>query len=426
VNRTCRTSRTLRALCALAALAASGVAPAQDEILPYSGMQYEYNNNVFALPSPRQAQLQNGERKLDDSVLRGVLGVTLDYEFGRQRLRAEAEGGYAQYLHFEPLSHAEYHYGAEFDWRLSDSFDGSVAYGQQRSMPSFVEQPGRAGLTIDTERHASASANVQIVPNWRLETAVRARDLESPLPDAPEFELREDAARAALNYLGTASLAAGVYLEYIAGEFLNIPDAREFTQQTYGLHLSYGVSKLYGIGVELGYTDRQDDKSGLSGATGPTGRIAYRRAISGKTVAGVGAFREIHSDVLEGGFVDERGIEAALAVQATGKSEAAAGYQWRRSSFQNVANPVFGEGREDSMHTLALRWTWEALPSLMVRANAGYQVRDSNQPVFRFHGLVFGVGFVFARRQSDDAETRLIGIRRDLIDGVLPQGSIPD
>ena len=77
------------------------------------------------------------------------------------------------------------------------------------------------------------------------------------------------------------------------------------------------------------------------------------------------------------------------------------------------------------MHTLLARWDWEPLSSLHVRTHVGWQVRDSNQPLFRFHGAVLGVGFVFARRPPEDAASRLVGVRRDLIDGVLPQGGIP-
>jgi hypothetical protein len=276
---------------------------------------------------------------------------------------------------------------------------------------------------LETERGVGAGANLQINPTWRLETAVRARDLDSPLPEDPEFSLEEQAARAALNYLGAQSLVLGTYLEYLTGEYFG-EEAGEFTQESYGFRASYGVPKLYGVGVEVGYTDRQDERADLSGVAAPTGRIGYRRALSGKTLVGLSAFREINSNVLEGGFVDETGVEAAITVQATGKSEAAAGYQFRRSSFQNVRDPALG-GREDRLHTFALRWTWEPLSWLLVRTNAGWQSRDSNQPIFRFHGLVFGVGFVIARRPPDDSALRLIGVRRDLIDGVLPQGSIP-
>ena len=404
---------------------APAAALAQDILMPYVGAQYEYNSNVFALPSEEQAQLQNGDDKLDDSMLSGIVGLALDYPIGRQRLRAEAEGRYDQFLHFDQLKHGEYRYGAALDWRATDILDGNVGYGQQRSMPSFVDRTGSTELNLDTERHAFAGANLQIDPTWRLETGVRWRDLDSPLPDAPEFELRENAARAALNYLGAQSLTLGTYFEYIAGEFIGIPNAREFTQETWGFSASYGVPKLYGLGVEVGFTDRQDRESGLEGVSGPTGRVSYRRQISGKTIVGVNAFREIHSDALEGGFVDDYGVEAGIAVQATGKSEAALAWQFRRSKFQNVLDPALDQGREDKLHTILARWDWEATRSILVRTHLGWQTRDSNLPLFRFDGFVFGVGFVFARRPPDDAATRLVGVRRDLIDGVLPQGSIP-
>src|SRR6188472_1672230 len=119
------------------ALCAPEPARAQAQVLPYAGVQLEYNTNVFALPSENQAQLQTGEDKLDDFVMRGVAGLALDWPFGRQRLRVEAEGRYEQYLHFDDLAHADYRYGAALDWRLSDSFDGNVGYRQERRMPSF-------------------------------------------------------------------------------------------------------------------------------------------------------------------------------------------------------------------------------------------------------------------------------------------------
>ena len=293
-------------------------------------------------------------------------------------------------------------------------------------MPSFVERPGTTGLNLETERHASAGANFPVNPVWRVETGIRARNLDSPLPDAPQFNLREHAGRAALDYVGAQSLVLGVYVEYIAGAYRGTPLARDFTQQDYGFSASYGVSGLYGLGVELGYTERQDEKSGLNGVSGPTGRIAYRRAISGKSTAGITLFREISSDVLEGGFVDNLGVQAGFATQVTGKSDVALGYEYRRSTFQNVLEPGTGFERKDQMHTLLARWTWQAQPSVLVRTHLGWQVRDSNEPVFRFHGAVIGVAVVFARRRdNEDESARLVGVQKDLIDGVLPAGAIP-
>ena len=77
------------------------------------------------------------------------------------------------------------------------------------------------------------------------------------------------------------------------------------------------------------------------------------------------------------------------------------------------------------MPRLSCSQDWEALRWLHVRTHLGYQSRDSNQPLFRFHGIVFGIGVVFPRRPPEDAASRLVGVRRDLIDGTLPQGSVP-
>ena len=121
----------------LGAALAPACAPAQDVLMPYAGMQLEYNTNVFALPSEDQAQLQTGDDKLDDFVLRGIVGLAIDYPFGRQRLRAELEGRYEQYLHFDELQHGEYRYGASWDWVATDILTGNLGFGQQRELTSF-------------------------------------------------------------------------------------------------------------------------------------------------------------------------------------------------------------------------------------------------------------------------------------------------
>jgi hypothetical protein len=144
-------------------------------------------------------------------VLRGVAGLALDWSVRAPAPRAEVEGRYEQYLHFDELAHADYRYGAVLDWRLSDSFDGNVGYRQERRMPSFVERPGTE-LVLETERGLGAGANLQLNPAWRVETAVRARDLDAPMPEDPEFELHEQAAarRSELPRGGSRSCSAPI------------------------------------------------------------------------------------------------------------------------------------------------------------------------------------------------------------------------
>ena len=47
---------------------ASNIAFGQSLFLPYGSTQYEYNNNVFALPNSAAAYLANGNPRLDNAL----------------------------------------------------------------------------------------------------------------------------------------------------------------------------------------------------------------------------------------------------------------------------------------------------------------------------------------------------------------------
>jgi hypothetical protein len=365
----------------------------QNIFIPYVGAGLEYDTNVFDLPGKTEARGLNGTSQLGDVIARAVAGVALNYEFGRgQRLRATVEGRQATYLHFDRLNHSEYLLGAGFDWRVSDTFDGSVDARAERRMVPFTER-GTSDLTLERERNASARAGMLVTPEWRLEGAASSRVLDTPLPEAPEFELRESAARASVSYLGVDKLAVGFLAEVIEGSYRRVANARDFQQQTGAIVARYTISGLSRASAEVGLTHRDDPLGPRDGISALTGEIGFSRTISGKTEVAAKAFRHVRSDLRGAGFVAESGFKLDGVWKVTAKTTGTLAYEWVRSDYQ-YAGPETGGTRNDTRQAIELQFTWQALPWLAVRAHTAYQRRDADSAALRFDGERIGIEFL--------------------------------
>lgn len=396
------TSRSRRARYRLTApgllltLACPLPAAAVGSLVPYGSAQVEYNSNIFALESREQALAQNGDDRLSDRLLRYVLGVEGKLTLSQQALRAKVEGRRVDFDRFGYLDHDEYLLSAGLDWQLSSAVDGLLELGQERRMASF-EDRNTTDLTLETERTARATANVDITPEWRLETGLERRELDSPLPNFPDFELTEDTAGVAIKYLLIDRLAAGVYAEALRGRFKGTANSGRFHQESLALVADYSVEDFSSVGAELGITKRTEANGG-GGDQALTGELSYHRELTGKTKVDLQVFRRVRSYVGGASSVTEDGASLGLAWQATVKTSVAALYQWTQGSFQDAGAATENSGRSDQGEIASLKVSYQMLPWIALRPYGGYQLRDSNTPLDSFEASFIGFE-VLARLQ---------------------------
>lgn len=373
----------------LLALAAPGPVAAVGSLVPYGSAQAEYNSNIFALESREQALAQNGDAELSDRVLRYVAGLEGKLSLGQQSLRATVEGRRLDFEHYNRLDHDEYLFSGGVDWKLGSAIDGLLELRQEQRMASFEDRNATA-LTLETERGARGTANLDITPEWRLEGGLARRELDSPLPDFPAFQLEEDTASLALKYLVLDRLAAGVYAEILQGRFDGVPSAGRFQQQGLALTGDYYIEDFSSIGAVIGITDREDDGGG-GGQKALTGELSYHRELTGKTKIDLQVFRRIRSFVGGASSVQEDGASVGLAWQATPKTSAAALYQWTQGSFQDSGGSSENQGRQDEGEIASLKISYQVLPWAAIRPYGGYQSRDSNLAFDSFEAAFYGI-----------------------------------
>lgn len=398
-------------------------APSSRNFIPYSSAQAEYNSNLFDLPDGQQAAAQNsgGESgsagttgiALVDDVFPGstppsesaagaggndparadtqrryAAGIAGSLPWGDQKLRGTIEGRRLDYSQFSHLNHDEYLLSGGMDWRLSSSLDGALNYRQEQRMASFADRR-TTELTMEEERIASASLNLHLGSSWRLETGLQSRNLDSPLPGFPEFRLKENTLSTAIKYLVADRLTAGIYTDYLSGQFDGIPNAGKFRQTGLGLVVDSSLGSFSRLSAQLGYARREDDVSGSLSAM--TGLLSYHRELTVKTSVDALAFRRIGSYAGSASSVQETGAGTTLAWKATQKMSLTGSYQWVEGDFEESALSGAAQRRKDTSHIASVNLAYQMLPWLALRPYYGFRSRDSSVEFNNYDAKIVGV-----------------------------------
>ena len=360
-------------------------------ITPYVASQAEYNSNVFDLSSTGQALIENGETKRDDVVLRNLAGVTGSYRIGQQTLHGTVEGRRFDYEHFTLLDHNEYLLDGGLNWALNNEVDGAIDFRQERSMASFADR-NTSQLAMERDRAAGARINMMLTPEWLLQSGIRTHELDSPVQGSPSFELSENSINAAANYVGVQALSAGLYVEYLRGQYKSVPGADQFNQATLDLTSTYSISGLSDINAKIGYSQRKDQQGSSSSASGYTGSLSYTRKLTGKTAVKVQLFRRISSYTAGADSVVEAGGSAGFNWQPTYKIMVSADYALTNSNFQGLsAQGANDSGRRDQYQITTLKVTYHALQWLWVEPFASYENRHSNIEIDGYNAAIAGI-----------------------------------
>lgn len=368
--------------------------PAYDNLIPYASAQSAYHSNLFALSSSEQVQGADGEPDADggrsDVVTQFLAGVDAQLRISNQTLRATVEGRHLMFDRYDRLDHDEYLLNGGLDWRLSSILDGMLNYRQERSMASFADRNSTA-LNLELERVASASLNLAVHPDWRLESGVRQRDLEAPLDNFSGFGVEETSVNAAIKYLGEETLTVGLFGEHTDGEFKGTTDADEFEQQTAALTASYVLSGLSRLGAEIGYTRRQDDSSERGDLSGVTGALSYQREISGKTSVIAQVFRRVGSYTGGASAEKQTGARVGLTWKPTDRIIVTGAYERGESELQETLAASAEPDRQDDLQVAILQLSYRILPWLALRPFGIYEERDSSSALDSFHATTAGV-----------------------------------
>jgi hypothetical protein len=386
-------------LCGSAALAAalslSHPACAQTTVSPYLDAHYEHDSNVFRVENSAANVAAIGDPTLADTDLKAVAGVDGTYLWSQQKLTATLEGRRFDYDHFTELDHNEYLAHVALDWKLTSLFDGILDARQEQYMAPFT-LGNSSQLSIDVDRKIDAKANVNVTPEWRVETEAYSHNLKAPLEGFPDFVEREIGTHLALLNKSITNLSYGIALDHISGRYENAPDVGTYNQTSADLTADYTVSALSKLNASLGYTKR-DQNANIPGISGVTGAFGYTRKLTGKTSVSVNVTRAVNSYVAAGGSEVDTSANVSATWQATYRISVVVMGGYVHSSFigQTIPGTVvpgaIANGRVDTSPVGQLDVNYQASRRLRLHAYATKQSRSSTIDLYNYNDTIVGI-----------------------------------
>jgi len=378
----------LASAAAVATIAAPHLAAAQATANPYADVHYEHDSNVFRAQNSHANLIAIGDPKLADNDLKAVAGVDGTYLWSEQKLTATLEGRRYVYDHFSQLDHNEYLADVALKWKTTSLLDGTVEARQEQLMAPFT-LGNSTQLTVDVDRKISGGLNLNINPDWRLESSVYSHHLKSPLQNFPDFVEREVGTQLALLNRSVAHLTYGITVDHISGRFENAPDVGTYNQTDAQLTANYAVSALTSFKGALGYTKRDQVADSLSAVTGMLG---YTRQLTGKTSFTFNLVRAVNSYVAAGGSEVDTSATAGLNWQSTYKLLVAINGGYTHSTFAGQFVPgSLTAGRTDNLPTGSLNINYQIFRHTLLKAYLQRQSRSSNIDIYQFGDTIVGI-----------------------------------
>jgi hypothetical protein len=359
--------------------------------------KYEYNSNIFALPSSAPTPRGRG-----DSELSVEGGLTATYLLSRQSLNVEANATRSMYETYKELNHTEYAFRAGLDWVLARAFSGTVNVSRRQSMVQFQDTTAATRLLLETQWQGDGSIHWQLRPDWRIEATALARKDDSPRPNAPNNTLRENSEDIALKYAGLLGSTLGLRGEYRTGDFdqaIAGPSTR-YHQKTVEF-TALRSDKRSTFTAAFGYTWRDENVSSSRHLAAPTGALSYERQLTGKTKLDLKLVRVVTTYINSAGAELDLDASAGVVWQATGKTGVELTYLWTRSEISGQQPGLLGQqpggltaqDRTDQYQVARAAVVYRPYRWLAVRPYAEFQHRSSTINLYSFSADLVGIKF---------------------------------
>ena len=384
-------------------LALSALGPiravAAGQFSPFANATVEHDSNVFYLPGPGA----DGIASLGDVVSKFTAGFNTQYDWGRDNASLYAEGLRELYDRFGYLDHYEYALNGQVDWHFGPVLETVLSYAQSRAMANFADTLTTVA-ELDTTRNAQLTARILVAPEWRLSLAPRDFQQQIPLPQYPDFRLKESGGTADFDYLGLTNVTGGLEIGYTHGAYQGIANATKYDQRAAALTATYKVTDKSNFTGNVGYTVRdsslnpQGSTVFLPGANQQAGstaavtsNLSYNLQLTSKTQLTLQLFRSIDSYVAGANAELSKGGSAAIRWSPDFRFTLELDYREEWEDFAGDLVIANFADRSDRMGAGEFDVSYFATSRLTVRTFVMRNNRESNFEAARYSKTVAGL-----------------------------------
>ncbi len=384
----------------LAAAAMAPMQPAMAQIDLSSGVAVgsQYDSNARQLANIEEAPLDDkGERKRDAVSMYASANIAARLG-GTGPLRGQAVASYSHSdsMDQESLSHDDYSFGVNLEYRPGQVYDVSLQASQSRA-PIGLADIGGINTVEQTATSAQGTLRVRPTPRWQLSLAPGWSQTRTPLANADDFQLTTRTGTASIEFLGAAQLVPGLGATQAESTYSGITNATRYTQQAAFFTLNYKVTTVTNLSFSAGKSWRETKLRNSSGSSAGvtdssdsafTGSLGITRQLTAKTGINISAFRNFQQ--YDAGVNTSIGTGFSVAVNwaATRRFSASLGTAYTQSVIDNVAFGNTTIERTDLVRSYSLGLNYRATRAVAVSASAARNVRRSEIWVDQYNGNV--------------------------------------
>lgn len=364
-----------------------GLAFSQSEFQPYASSSYQYDSNLFDLPSSAVPPgISNS-----DSTLKYVAGLHGDARWSQDEFTCDLEGRRFNFDRNSYLDYNSYLLSGRLAWVLGSVVQGSVGVRQEQLLEPFAQEASTT-LAMEKDRVADTLVRIGLQPRWHVELGAKYHQIDAPQIDLPNFGLHETTGTAALKYLVMAKLELGVDAQYLAGDVYGAPGILPYRQKTADFSANYAATGISSFTASAGYTKRTAPLLEAGNYSGPTGTLEYTRKLTGKTSLNLQLSRVVNSYVAQGNAEIDTIANASIDWKATRKINV--GLKLSETHGVFTGQPLvlgYLTGLRDQYLQMALDVRYKPARWMLFRLYGQYQRRNANEALFTFNGDTIGL-----------------------------------
>lgn len=361
------------------------------DVTPYAEYGVTADDNLFRLDDGNDLGTDNRRHGRSDTVRRAAVGVLVDWPVSRQTVHVAARASDYDYQRFDQLDHGENQIDTALDYNLGRAVSGTARYENTRRLEDFSNRDGTDPDFLRRQR-VEIDNRLEITPDWRLRTRVGHLRLDHSLNSEQRFDRREDDVLVAIEYAGSADSVAGLGVEHVDGKFPGRePDdlfARSFDQNEVFASFSWDYSGQSSLDARLGYTRRDNGGGSDRDFSEPTGRLRYRRALTGKTAFTGALWRDIYSvDDVDANYLRETALSLSLEWEYSPKLGANLSVAHRRQKYAALVGDD-NASRRDRVNEAGAELVYRPVRLLAFTLGTRYEWRDSSDTGEDYDALI--------------------------------------
>ena len=367
-----------------------------DRVEVFAAENITYDSNVFRLSKSLDPQQVLGKDHKDDWISTTQLGASVNVPYSLQRFQLSYTWLGNRYQRFDQLNYNGHYGRAAWLWSITPELTGDVGYTDTETLANFANL-GTTNKDLLRTKQGFLNAVWFPVASWRLNAGAATIEQTHSDPIQRINDIETASGVVGASYVTAQDDRLGVEGRYERGKSPHddllsfngtINGYRQNSVGVVGHWIATGHSTFDG---RVDYVRREYDQPTTADYNGPTGRLAYTWAPTGKITVVSSIYHDIGpiADVQSSNFVLVTGVAVKPTWNATDKVDVGGDAEYNKWDYRG--NLLTGLNYTHWTRTFGANVVWHVTPKIQLGAAYQYEMRTSTLAVADYRDNLFTV-----------------------------------